>query len=101
MTWGNAEREDTLNLHGQQVALLFAPVSMAGDWSGYALIKKPGALPFGAFMSWVSVWAWPPGILLVFTFLLLLFPGGGLPSRRWRVVARLALADLVILVVPI
>src|SRR6266480_398213 len=83
------------------VGLSFATASMAGDWSGYALIKRPGALPFGAFMSWVAVWAWPPGILLVFTFLLLLFPDGRLPSRRWRVVARLALADLVLLVVPI
>jgi signal transduction histidine kinase len=52
-------------------------------------------------MSWVAVWAWPPGILLVFTFLLLLFPDGKLPSRRWRAVAWLALADLVLLIVPV
>jgi signal transduction histidine kinase len=83
------------------VGLSFATASLTGQWSDYALVQEPGALPFGAFMSWVSVWAWPPGILLVFTFLLLLFPDGKLPSRRWRVVARLALADLVLLIVPI
>jgi signal transduction histidine kinase len=83
------------------VGVSFATASLAGQWSDYALVQEPGALPFGPFMSWVSVWAWPPGILLVFTFLLLLFPDGTLPSRRWRVVARLALADLALLVVPI
>jgi hypothetical protein len=83
------------------VGVSFATASLAGEWSDYALVQEPGALPFGAFMSWVAVWAWPPGILLVFTFLLLLFPDGKLPSRRWRAVAWLALADLVLLIVPV
>jgi signal transduction histidine kinase len=83
------------------VGLSFATASLAGQWSDYALVQEPGALPLGAFMSWVAVWAWPPGILLVFTFLLLLFPDGKLPSRRWRAVAWLALADLVLLVMPV
>ena len=83
------------------VGLSFATASLAGQWSDYALVQEPGALPFGAFMSWVAVWAWPPGILLVFTFLLLLFPDGSLPSRRWRVVVWLSLADLVLLVLPV
>jgi signal transduction histidine kinase len=83
------------------VGLSFSTASLTGQWSDYALVQRPGALPFGAFMSWVAVWAWPPGILLVFTFLLLLFPDGQLPSRRWRVVVRLALADLALLVVPV
>jgi len=83
------------------VGLSFATASLAGQWSDYALVQEPGALPFGAFMSWVAVWAWPPGILLVFTFLLLLFPDGRLPSHRWRVVAWLALADLALMVGPI
>jgi signal transduction histidine kinase len=52
-------------------------------------------------MSWVSVWAWPPGILLLFTFLLLLFPDGRLPSPRWRPVAWLSGFALVLMVVPV
>jgi MFS family permease len=49
----------------------------------------------------VTVWTWTPGILLLFTFLLLLFPDGHLPSRRWRPVAWLAALALVVMVVPV
>jgi hypothetical protein len=45
--------------------------------------------------------AWPSGIVLTFTFLLLLFPTGALPSRRWRPVAWLAWAAIALTVIPI
>lgn len=83
------------------VGLSFAIATFATAWSDYAMVQKPGALPLGPFMTWVAVWAWPPGILLLFTFLLLLFPDGRLPSRRWRPVAWLAVAAMVALVVPV
>ncbi|HWQ12899.1 MAG TPA: hypothetical protein VNL77_08865 [Roseiflexaceae bacterium] len=36
---------------------------------------------------WLNLWIWIPMTLLPLTFLLLLFPNGRLPSRRWRLVA--------------
>jgi len=64
--------------------------SFSTRWSEYAVQKHPGTLPLGHAMTWLSAWAWTPGILLLFTFLLLLFPDGHLPSRRWRPAAWLA-----------
>ena len=46
----------------------------------------PGTLPAGVLVSWFSAVAFPL-IPLTFVLMLLLFPGGRLPSRRWRVVA--------------
>jgi MFS family permease len=39
---------------------------------------------------WLGSWVWGLGIALAGTFLLLLFPNGALPSRRWRPVAWVA-----------
>ncbi|MDP9327047.1 MAG: sensor histidine kinase [Actinomycetota bacterium] len=83
------------------VGLSFGLSSLATGWSDYALIREPGALPFGSFFSWVATWVWPPGILLLFTFVLLLFPDGRLLSRRWRPVAWIAAFDLIALIVPV
>jgi hypothetical protein len=51
-------------------------------------------LPGSTFAAWTSSWAWVLGIGLANTFLLLLFPTGRLPSRRWRPVAWLAAAGI-------
>jgi len=83
------------------VALSFAVAGIASAWADYALVEEPGGLPFGPFMSWVAVWTWTPGILLLFTFLLLLFPDGHLPSLRWRPIAWLAGLALAAMVVPV
>jgi hypothetical protein len=45
-------------------------------------------------MSWLGNWAWAPGLGLLMTFALLLFPDGRLPSRRWRPVAWLSAASI-------
>ena len=52
-------------------------------YANYALFVKPGSLPGGAWMAWVSVWVENLFIALP-ALLLLLFPDGRLPSRRWR-----------------
>jgi signal transduction histidine kinase len=81
--------------------LSFALGSLAGEYATYALITEPGSLPGGDIMAWLGTWAWPPGIILVFTYLLLLFPDGRLPSRRWKPVAWLAAVALLITVIPV
>ena len=52
-------------------------------------------------MTWLTTWSWNPGILLLFTFLLLLFPDGQLPSGRWRPLAWLAGMAIVLGTVPV
>jgi len=51
-------------------------------------------LPLTLFAAWFQHWAWFLPIGLMFTFALLLFPTGRLPSRRWRWVARSAAVGL-------
>ncbi len=83
------------------VGLSFALGSLSGEYAPYALLTEPGSLPGGDVMAWLSVWIWPPGIILVLTYLLLLFPDGKLPSRRWRPVLWLAAVALVLTVIPV
>jgi signal transduction histidine kinase len=83
------------------VGFSFALGSLAGEYSTYALLIEPGSLPGGDIMAWLGTWIWPPGIILVFTYLLLLFPDGRLPSRRWKPVAWLAAVALLITVIPV
>jgi two-component system, NarL family, sensor kinase len=48
----------------------------------YTVQTAPGALPGEGLMSWLGNWAWAPGLGLLMTFALLLFPDGRLPSRN-------------------
>jgi hypothetical protein len=60
-----------------------------------------GGLPAATIVEWVSSWAWFPGVALLCTFALLLFPDGKLPSRRWRPVPYLASSMIALVVVAI
>lgn len=57
--------------------------------SGYQEVDElaEATLPGSDIARWLSLWDWMPATLLPFTFLLLLFPDGRLPSPRWRIVA--------------
>jgi len=58
-------------------------VSEVGD--AYAQIRQEGEPLFGAvWASWAGNWVWVPAMGLIGIFLLLHFPDGHLPSRRWR-----------------
>jgi hypothetical protein len=59
------------------------------EYAVYSLIYRPGSLPGGEEMAWLSSWIWAP-VLSLFPFLLLLFPTGSLPGRRWKWIAWLA-----------
>jgi two-component system, NarL family, sensor kinase len=59
-------------------------VAAAHAYATRALDVVPGTLPAGAAAAWLSDWLWFPGYLLLVTLVLLLFPDGRLPSRRWR-----------------
>jgi hypothetical protein len=64
---------------------------LANLTSGYGtyglLVARPGSVPFPAAIGWVGEWMWAPAMGLLGTYLLLLFPDGRLPSRRWLPVA--------------
>ena len=72
---------------------------VSDEYSKYALVTNPGALPGGVWVAWASSWAWAIGIIPIVTFLFLLFPDGHLPSRRWRPVAWAAAAALALVTV--
>jgi hypothetical protein len=55
------------------------------EYAAGALVTDPGSLPGGGLASLLSVTVWVPEIAL-FPLMLLLFPDGRLPSRRWAVV---------------
>jgi signal transduction histidine kinase len=46
-----------------------------------------GSLPGANLALWVEHWTWFPPAILPMTFLLLLFPDGRVPSRKWKPVA--------------
>jgi two-component system, NarL family, sensor kinase len=59
-----------------------------------ALIIDPGSLPGGEAAAWFTSWLWIPFVLVPGTVILLLFPDGRLPSRRWRPVLWFSVALL-------
>jgi hypothetical protein len=70
-------------------------------YAEYTLLYRPGALPGGLAIAWVSTWIWA-FIYPILAFVLLLFPDGRLPSRRWRPFAWIAglFNGLFLLIVP-
>jgi hypothetical protein len=61
------------------------------------LTSRQLSLPGGEVASWLANWTMVPGIVVSIVFLVLLFPDGRLPSRRWW---PLAWAGTVTVVVP-
>jgi hypothetical protein len=65
--------------------LLYAAQRFASAYADYALLKND-AFPGGEYSAWLSSCVWF-ACLILGVFLILLFPDGRLPSRRWRIVA--------------
>jgi len=64
----------------------FSLLQLREPYAAYALVVEPGSLPAPRTVVGVLGMAWIVAIVLL-PFLLLLFPTGRLPSRRWRFVA--------------
>lgn len=82
------------------VGLSQALSTFAGQYSTYGFAANVGPLPFAAELSWVGVWSWAPGYVLLLTLSVLLFPDGRLPSPGWRPVGWLIAMALVLIIVP-
>jgi hypothetical protein len=68
---------------------------LAGSYAEHWLGGHGGSQAVGETAAWYANLSWIPFILVPCTFLLLLFPDGRLPSRRWRWVAWCAGAGIV------
>ena len=65
------------------IGVVFGLTAIADSYAGYAI--NTGSDPTGgAVAAAVNGPSWIPIVVLPATFLLLLFPDGHLPSRRWR-----------------
>jgi hypothetical protein len=70
---------------------------MSGGYGIYGLLASPGSVPFPAAIGSQGEWMGPATVGLLGTYLILLFPEGRLPSARWRPLAWLSGAALVVL----
>jgi signal transduction histidine kinase len=67
------------------VGLLYAVRRFTLAYADYALTAN-FTMPGGEYVAWISTWAGFVGPILAGVILMLVFPDGRLPSRRWRLV---------------
>jgi hypothetical protein len=63
--------------------MVMAFSAFVGAYVERGLVRDPGSLPGPGWAAWAEAVVWHPAFGLL-AFLLLLFPHGRLPSRRWR-----------------
>src|SRR5918998_829064 len=78
------------------VGFLFLLLGVSEYYSVYG-VARPGSVPFPVGVAWLGNWLWVPAVGLFATYLFLLFPEGRLPSSRWRPLAWLSGAVIVVL----
>jgi hypothetical protein len=82
------------------ICLAVGFLEMAGvmgvQYTAYG-VARPGSVPYLAAFVALTQWMWVLPVGLLGIYLLLLFPDGRLPSRRWRPLAWLSGAVIVLL----
>ena len=68
----------------------------ATNLAEYGLVIAPGHVPGAIWLEWISAWTWAPYLIPMAWLLPLVFPTGRLPSIRWRPVAAIAVACVVL-----
>jgi hypothetical protein len=74
---------------------LWMLIVLSDSYGAYGL-AKPGSIPYPVASEALGLWVWVPAVGLLGTYLILLFPNGRLPSRRWRPLAWLFGAVIVL-----
>jgi signal transduction histidine kinase len=76
------------------VSLSQGGIGLADGYADVALFAHPGNLPGGDLAAWVGGWIWAPGLGLLVTVVLQLFPDGRPLSPRWRFVVWTSVAAI-------
>jgi two-component system, NarL family, sensor kinase len=80
------------------VAGLFWELIILSEYYSTYGLGRPGSVPFPVTIhALLYAWMWVPAVGLIGTYLILLFPNGRLPSKRWRPLAWLSGAVIVLL----
>jgi hypothetical protein len=74
------------------LGLSVASFGVAEPYAAYALVVEPGSLPAPRTVNTLLASGWMLMVVLL-PFVLLLFPTGRLPSRRWRFLAWVVLSS--------
>jgi hypothetical protein len=76
--------------------LLWMVLAVTDQYSIYG-VASPGSVPFPIAVGTIgNQWLWIPTVGLLGIYLLLLFPDGRLPSRRWRPLAWFAGVEIIV-----
>jgi hypothetical protein len=77
--------------------LLWMLLSVTDSYSVYG-VASPGSVPFPVAVGTIgNQWLWVPTVGLLGIYLILLFPDGKLPSKRWRPLAWFSAVIIVLL----
>ena len=77
------------------LGLIWSSSNLAGEYAFYGLVVNPGSLPAADEVTVVFGGMWTVGLSAV-ALVMLLFPSGHLPSRRWWPAALVALVPVLI-----
>ena len=69
---------------------------LAKQYANYGLFTSPGALPAADVAAWITEWIWIPSMAVLAMYVPLIYPDGHLPSPRWRYVAAVGTAGMVL-----
>jgi hypothetical protein len=78
------------------VGIFWMLANLTSGYGMYGLLARPGSVPFPAAIGSLGEWMWVPAVGLLSTYLILRFPDGKLPSRRWRLLTWLSGAVIIL-----